>query len=45
MGSPDPLIVGPADTLLEPGEERADLSPTPLTGRAHGPGNHPGQEW
>ncbi|NEE32059.1 polyphosphate kinase 2, partial [Streptomyces sp. SID7982] len=44
VGNPDPQIVGPADTLLEPGEERADLSPTPLTGRAHGPGDHPGQD-
>ncbi|OSC57477.1 polyphosphate kinase 2, partial [Streptomyces sp. BF-3] len=44
VGNPDPLIVGPADTLLEPGEERADLSPTPLTGRAQGPGDHPVQD-
>ncbi|MBT2896916.1 polyphosphate kinase 2 [Streptomyces sp. McG3] len=43
VGAPDPLIVGPADTLLEPGEERTDLSPTPLTGGAHGPGDHPGR--
>ncbi|MFD7857629.1 polyphosphate kinase 2 [Streptomyces microflavus] len=41
VGTPDPLIVGPADTLLEPGEEPADLSPTPLATRAHGPGDHP----
>lgn len=41
VGAPDPLIVGPADTLLEPGEEPADLSPTPLATRAHGPGDHP----
>jgi len=41
VGVPDPLIIGPADTLLEPGEEPADLSPTPLATRAHGPGDHP----
>ncbi|MBK3582732.1 polyphosphate kinase 2 [Streptomyces microflavus] len=41
VGTPDPLIVGPADTLLEPGEEPADLSPTPLATRPHGPGDHP----
>jgi polyphosphate kinase 2 len=42
IGRPDPLIVGAADTLLEPGEENASLSPTPLTGHAEGPGAHPG---
>ncbi|MFF1957559.1 polyphosphate kinase 2 [Streptomyces sp. NPDC058220] len=41
IGEPDPLIVGPADTLLEPGEESADLSPTPLADRREGPGDHP----
>ncbi|MFD6418242.1 polyphosphate kinase 2 [Streptomyces sp. NPDC060194] len=42
VGEPDPLIIGPADTLLEPGEENTDLSPTPLAGRhPEGPGNHP----
>ncbi|MFJ7057602.1 polyphosphate kinase 2 [Streptomyces griseobrunneus] len=41
VGTPDPLIIGPADTLLEPGEEPADLSPTPLATRTHGPGDHP----
>ncbi|MFI6083893.1 polyphosphate kinase 2 [Streptomyces sp. NPDC051217] len=41
LGVPDPLIVGPADTLLEAGEERTDLSPTPLAARTHGPGDHP----
>jgi polyphosphate kinase 2 len=41
VGRPDPLIVGAADTLLEPGEESASLSPTPLAGRAEGPGAHP----
>ncbi|MER6346017.1 polyphosphate kinase 2 [Streptomyces sp. NPDC001595] len=44
VGKPDPLIVGAADTLLEAGEEAADLSPTPLTGRRRGPGTHPGQQ-
>ncbi|MFE4830969.1 polyphosphate kinase 2 [Streptomyces sp. NPDC056672] len=44
VGEPDPLIVGPADTLLEPGEESTDLTPTPLTGRRHGPGAHPAPE-
>ncbi|MGW0562525.1 polyphosphate kinase 2 [Streptomyces sp. NPDC003016] len=42
VGEPDPLIVGPADTLLEPGEESTVLSPTPLAGRPEGPGDHPG---
>ncbi|MEU3184157.1 polyphosphate kinase 2 [Streptomyces sp. NPDC006923] len=41
IGEPDPLIVGPADTLLEPGEESSDLSPTPLADRLSGPGDHP----
>ncbi|MFY1679288.1 MULTISPECIES: polyphosphate kinase 2 [unclassified Streptomyces] len=40
-GKPDPLIVGAADTLLEPGEEPTDLSPTPLIGHHDGPGSHP----
>ncbi|WP_166024604.1 MULTISPECIES: polyphosphate kinase 2 [Streptomyces] len=44
VGKPDPLIVGSADTLLEPGEEPADLSPTPLAGDHDGPGIHPGRE-
>ncbi|MGW3820193.1 polyphosphate kinase 2 [Streptomyces sp. NPDC005046] len=42
VGTPDPLIVGPADTLLEPGEEESVLSPTPLAPHAEGPGQHPG---
>ncbi|MFD9319475.1 polyphosphate kinase 2 [Streptomyces sp. NPDC060053] len=42
VGSPDPLIVGAAATLLEPGEEDTVLSPTPLTNRTQGPGQHPG---
>ncbi|THA73702.1 polyphosphate kinase 2 [Streptomyces sp. A0592] len=41
VGPPDPLIVGAADTLLEPGEESSDLSPTPLAGPSVGPGLHP----
>ncbi|MFI1921318.1 MULTISPECIES: polyphosphate kinase 2 [unclassified Streptomyces] len=42
VGSPDPLVVGAAATLLEPGEEDTVLSPTPLTNRTEGPGRHPG---
>ena len=41
IGEPDPLIVGAAETLMERGENPADLSPTPLAERQHGPGNHP----
>ncbi|MFC9287097.1 polyphosphate kinase 2 [Streptomyces sp. NPDC057052] len=41
VGKPDPLIVGAAATLLEPGEEDTVLSPTPLTAQTAGPGNHP----
>lgn len=41
VGAPDPLIVGAAHTLLEPGEEPTDLSPTPLAGPGGGPGLHP----
>ncbi|MGA4944710.1 MULTISPECIES: polyphosphate kinase 2 [Streptomyces] len=41
VGTPDPLIVGAADTLLEPGEETTDLSPTPLAPSRQGPGDHP----
>jgi polyphosphate kinase 2 len=41
IGRPDPLIIGPADTLLEAGEESTDLSPTPLANRTEGPGDHP----
>ncbi|WP_345942820.1 polyphosphate kinase 2 [Streptomyces sp. SID486] len=43
VGKPDPLIVGAADTLLEPGEEQTVLSPTPLAGHGDGPGLHPRQ--
>ncbi|MFD3698781.1 polyphosphate kinase 2 [Streptomyces sp. NPDC058646] len=41
VGRPDPLIVGAADTLLEPGEGPADLSPTPLADPTLGRGLHP----
>ncbi|MFF0139358.1 polyphosphate kinase 2 [Streptomyces sp. NPDC005227] len=41
VGTPDPLVIGPADTLLEPGEEDTTLSPTPLARHADGPGQHP----
>ncbi|MFD5102804.1 polyphosphate kinase 2 [Streptomyces albidochromogenes] len=41
VGKPDPLIVGAADTLLEPGEEPTSLSPTPLVPHSTGPGAHP----
>ncbi|MFF8193522.1 polyphosphate kinase 2 [Streptomyces bobili] len=41
VSKPDPLIVGAAATLLEPGEEDTVLSPTPLTAQTGGPGNHP----
>ncbi|OQR61491.1 polyphosphate kinase 2 [Streptomyces maremycinicus] len=41
VGRPDPLVVGSAATLLEPGEEDSVLSPTPLTSRTEGPGRHP----
>ncbi|MFF7388934.1 polyphosphate kinase 2 [Streptomyces scabiei] len=42
VGTPDPLIVGAANTLLEPGEEDTALSPTPLSPHTEGPGSHPG---
>ncbi|MFF8973528.1 polyphosphate kinase 2 [Streptomyces sp. NPDC014995] len=41
VGKPDPLIVGAAATLLEPGEEDTALSPTPLVTQEEGPGHHP----
>ncbi|MFE5680336.1 polyphosphate kinase 2 [Streptomyces erythrochromogenes] len=44
VGRPDIRIVGAADTLLEPGEEPSDLSPTPLAGLPDGPGLHPDPE-
>ncbi|MDQ0585209.1 polyphosphate kinase 2 [Streptomyces rishiriensis] len=42
VGRADPLVVGAAATLLEPGEEDTVLSPTPLAYRTEGPGQHPG---
>ncbi|MGW2305972.1 polyphosphate kinase 2 [Streptomyces sp. NPDC001809] len=41
VGEPDPLVVGAADTLLEPGEETSHLSPTPLAPGHEGRGAHP----
>ncbi|MEU0300944.1 polyphosphate kinase 2 [Streptomyces sp. NPDC006175] len=41
VGKPDPLVVGPAATLLEPGEEDTALSPTRLAPNTEGPGAHP----
>ncbi|HWU05127.1 MAG TPA: polyphosphate kinase 2 [Streptomyces sp.] len=41
VGKPDPLIVGAAATLLEPGEEDTALSPTRLAPNTEGPGKHP----
>ncbi|MFJ8860722.1 polyphosphate kinase 2 [Streptomyces sp. NPDC102451] len=41
VGKPDPLIVGAAATLLEPGEEDTALSPTRLAPHRDGPGQHP----
>ncbi|MEV0848142.1 polyphosphate kinase 2 [Streptomyces sp. NPDC049954] len=41
VGTPDLRIVGPADTLLEAGEERVSLSPTPLAPGGQGRGTHP----
>ncbi|MER5775361.1 polyphosphate kinase 2 [Streptomyces sp. NPDC002039] len=41
IGEPDPLIVGAAGTLLEPGEEDVDLSPTPLSRPGGRRGDHP----
>jgi len=41
VGKPDPLIVGAAATLLEPGEEDTALSPTRLAPYTEGPGEHP----
>ncbi|MFF9689091.1 polyphosphate kinase 2 [Streptomyces sp. NPDC014623] len=41
VGKPDPLIVGAAATLLEPGEEDTALSPTRLAPNTEGPGEHP----
>ncbi|MFI8002673.1 polyphosphate kinase 2 [Streptomyces sp. NPDC086010] len=41
VGKPDPLVVGAAATLLEPGEEDTALSPTRFAPHTDGPGQHP----
>ncbi|MEU6126568.1 polyphosphate kinase 2 [Streptomyces sp. NPDC047123] len=41
VGKADPLIIGPANTLLEPGEDATDLSPSKLADHTQGPGRHP----
>ncbi|MFH8607219.1 polyphosphate kinase 2 [Streptomyces sp. NPDC018029] len=41
VGKADPLIIGPANTLLEPGEDATDLSPSKLAPNDKGPGRHP----
>ncbi|WP_394618779.1 polyphosphate kinase 2 [Lentzea sp. JNUCC 0626] len=42
VGTPDVLVVGAADTLLEEGEDATSLSPTPIAPAAEpGPGLHP----
>ncbi|MBW1604588.1 polyphosphate kinase 2 [Streptomyces sp. JJ66] len=41
VGEADPLIIGPARTLLEEGEDVTTLSPTQLAGPGNGPGAHP----
>ncbi|MFF8642657.1 polyphosphate kinase 2 [Streptomyces sp. NPDC015345] len=41
VGKADPLVIGAADTLLEPGEDPTDLSPSRLAGSDEGPGQHP----
>ncbi|MEU6676190.1 polyphosphate kinase 2 [Streptomyces sp. NPDC046853] len=41
VGEADPLIIGPADTLLEADEDPTDLSPSRLAGNDRGPGQHP----
>ncbi|MEU0144971.1 polyphosphate kinase 2 [Streptomyces sp. NPDC006288] len=41
VGRPDPLVVGAAATLLEPGEEDTALSPTRLAPNTRGRGAHP----
>ncbi|MFD3579432.1 polyphosphate kinase 2 [Streptomyces sp. NPDC058644] len=43
VGEADPLIIGPADTLLEADEDPTDLSPSRLADTGEGPGQHPGQ--
>ncbi|MEU1116628.1 MULTISPECIES: polyphosphate kinase 2 [unclassified Streptomyces] len=41
VGKADPLIIGAANTLLEPGEDPTDLSPSKLADHDRGPGKHP----
>lgn len=41
VGEADPLIIGPADTLLEADEDPTDLSPSRLAENEEGPGQHP----
>ncbi|GAA2313953.1 polyphosphate kinase 2 [Streptomyces kunmingensis] len=41
VGKADPLVIGPADTLLEAGEDPADLSPSRLADYNEGRGQHP----
>lgn len=41
VGDADPLIIGPADTLLEADEDPTDLSPSRLAENERGPGQHP----
>lgn len=41
VGEADPLIIGPADTLLEADEDPTDLSPSRLAENGQGPGLHP----
>lgn len=41
VGEADPLIIGPADTLLEADEDPTDLSPSRLAENERGPGQHP----
>ncbi|MFE7776324.1 polyphosphate kinase 2 [Streptomyces sp. NPDC057445] len=43
VGEPDPWVVGAADTLLEPGEDASELSPTPLAHPSVAPGDHPAE--
>ncbi|GAA3104795.1 polyphosphate kinase 2 [Streptomyces rectiviolaceus] len=41
VGEADPLVIGPADTLLEADEDPTDLSPSRLAENDQGPGQHP----
>ncbi|MGA4847209.1 polyphosphate kinase 2 [Streptomyces sp. G5(2025)] len=44
VGKADPLVIGAADTLLEPGEDPTDLSPSRLANTDEGPGQHPADQ-